>query len=220
MKRPIAHPIYPRVDGVTSAGLSGTAEDTFARMRAALRGQPSFADPTRRPLGQLNIDALDDAALALLDAWATVCGVLDFYQERIRGEGYLAHAREERSIHELAATVGLSATPPLGARTDLSLTVSASKSAPEVVVVPRGAAVQSVPAGEGSPQVFETMEDLEAREAWNAMALRRAPEPLPALDGDATALLVRGAAPTVKVGDVLLLTGTVGGAPFSATRAA
>ena len=40
----------------------------------------------------------DDFTIALLDAWAVVCDVLTFYQERIANESYLLTATERASI--------------------------------------------------------------------------------------------------------------------------
>ena len=47
----------------------------------------------------------DDAAIALMDAGATMLDVLTFYQERIANEGYLGTATERLSIRELARAI-------------------------------------------------------------------------------------------------------------------
>src|SRR6476619_2704282 len=44
----------------------------------------------------------DDFTIALLDAWAVVCDVLAFYQERIANESYLMTATERAAIINLA----------------------------------------------------------------------------------------------------------------------
>ena len=44
----------------------------------------------------------DDFTIALIDAWASACDVLTFYQERFANEAYIGTALERFSIGELA----------------------------------------------------------------------------------------------------------------------
>ena len=73
----------------------GTQASFLESMRARLSGL-SLEDPGDNPLARLTTRAPDDAAIAFLDAWATVADVLTFYQERIANEGYLRTATERR----------------------------------------------------------------------------------------------------------------------------
>src|SRR4051794_22390161 len=58
----------------------GTYADFLATMKAHLTGL-AFPAPNN-PLKGLTTRLPDDAAIALLDAWAVVADVLTFYQER------------------------------------------------------------------------------------------------------------------------------------------
>ncbi len=119
-------------------------------------------------LRALTSRASDDAAIALLDAWATVADVLTFYQERIANEGYLRTATERRSILELARLVGYALRPGVAASVYLAYTVEAGYS----VTIPAGARAQSIPAPGETAQSFETSEQLLARGDWNDLKPR------------------------------------------------
>ncbi len=73
----------------------------------------TYATVLRRMLGALeqHLPALtargtEDPSIALLDAFATLADVVTFYQERIANEGYLGTATEQRSLLELARSIG------------------------------------------------------------------------------------------------------------------
>ena len=160
---------------------------------------PSGTHEGIRPLTALTTRARDDAAIALLDAWAVVGDVLTFYQERIANEGFLRPATERRSVLELARTIGYELSPGVAATTWLAFEVetpvgAASQAVPPEqrslqqgmgsqgparAVVPAGTRVQSIPGPGERPQSFETSEALEARPEWNALRPRLTrPQPL------------------------------------------
>ncbi len=114
----------------------------------------------------------DDASIALLDAWATVCDVLSFYQERIANEGYLRTATERRSILEIARTIGYELNPGVAAGTYLAFTVDKTDPNYATSVVPQGTQVQSIPAQGQLPQTFETSEEFQAHVEWNELKPR------------------------------------------------
>src|SRR5262245_14381792 len=145
---------------------SGTWHDFKASLlaRLASKGHPALARLTTR--------ADDDFTIALLDAFATVADVLTFYQERIGNEEYLRTATERRSILELARLIGYELDPGVAAETDLAFTVDDAPGAPGKVTIDVGVKVQSVPGQDEKPQTFETVETIEARAQWNAMAPR------------------------------------------------
>src|SRR5262249_25200610 len=141
-----------------------------------------------RPLAALTARAVDDPAIALLDAWAIVADVLTFYQERIANEGYLRTATERRSVLELARAIGYELSPGVAASVYLQFSVeeiiAAAAAAPGarvqvaagpgsspfnsgLVSIPEGTQVQSVPAPGQLPQTFETSAPFEARVEWN-----------------------------------------------------
>ncbi|WP_431917231.1 putative baseplate assembly protein [Nonomuraea jabiensis] len=143
----------------------GTRAAFLARMIARL------ASADHLELARLTTRAPDDPALALLDAWACVGDVLTFYQERIADEGYLATAKERRSLVELAALVGYRPRPGLAAGAWLAYTLDPDPADP-LVRVPAGARVQSVPDPGAKPQIFETAGELVARPSWGALPPR------------------------------------------------
>ena len=132
------------------------------------------------PLRQLTTRDDTDPAIALLDAWATVCDVLTFYQERIANEGYLGTATERRSILELAKLVGYQLKPGVAATAYLAFLLEDAFL--EEGLIPEGTAAQSVPGPGETPQTFETAEPLRARTVWNQ--LRPLPGCLPNINSD------------------------------------
>lgn len=142
----------------------GTQGSFKAAMRQALSDQPALRALTTRQD--------DDPTLALLDAWASVLDVLTFYQERIANEGYLRTATERRSVRELARAIGYELKPGVAADAYLAFTLENTAGSPEKVSINAETKVQSVPAPGEQPQVFETIEDIEARPEWNALKPR------------------------------------------------
>jgi hypothetical protein len=160
---------------------------------------------TLYPLQQLTTRVASDAAIAFLDAWATVADVLTFYQERIANEGYLRTATERRSIIELARLVGYKLRPGVAASVYLAYTLEKDHN---VVILP-GNRTQSVPDPGEKAQAFETAEKLEARFAWNTLTPRQTrPQvidiPILAKTPD-PAIYLQGTATNIKQGDPLLL---------------
>jgi hypothetical protein len=126
-----------------------------------------------RPLAKLTTRAGSDPTIAVLDAFAVVCDVLTFYQERIANEGYLRTATERRSVLELAREIGYELSPGVAAATYLAFTVEDAPSAPKRATVPVGTKVQSVPGPDELPQVFETLDEAVVRAEWNALVPRQ-----------------------------------------------
>jgi predicted phage baseplate assembly protein len=145
----------------------------------------------------------DEPALALLDAWAVVADTVSFYCERIADEGFLRTATQHGSVRELARTLGHELRPGVAAQVDLAFTAETAAGSADVVVVPAGTPVQSVPGPGELPQTFETPEDLELRPAWNRIpAVDSRPQTVEAGD---TEVWIRGAA-AVRPGDTVLVT--------------
>lgn len=190
---------------------------------------------SRPALGPLNTRADDDFTIALLDAWAVVADILTFYQERIANEAYLRTATERLSLLHLARLIGYELRPGVAARADLAFTIdtppalpaavipglpspeAASTPAgsiagvPEIVVLPAGLQVQSVPEPGEKAQTFETVETIEARAAWNALSPRQTtPHPLTATTDT---LFFAGTATNLRAGDGVLFQPDGGGNP-------
>jgi hypothetical protein len=141
-------------------------------------------------LRQLRTRDDEDVTIALLDSFATMADVLTFYQERIANESYLRTAVERRSVLELARLIGYELRPGVAAETQLAFTIedtpgaflraanpaaplaqTAPETAPIVALAP-GTKVQSIPGPGETAQMFETVESIDARAAWNAIHTR------------------------------------------------
>src|SRR5262249_24897511 len=174
---------------------------TWREFKDSLLARLSSQD--HAPLARLTTRADDDFTIALLDAFATVADVLTFYQERIANEDYLRTATERRSILELARLIGYELDPGVAAETDLDFTVDDALGAPGKVTIDVGVKVQRVPGQDEKPQTFETVEKIEARAQWNAMAPR--PVTKQALKAGAHEMYLAGVTTNLKVGDALLV---------------
>jgi len=144
----------------------------------------------------------DDPAIALLDAWAAALDVLTFYQERVANEGYLATAVEPRSVRELARAIGYELGPGVAADTQLAFELETAPGAPDSALVKIGTKVQSVPGQDELPQVFETVEEIEARPEWNQLGARLT---TPVAPPDAATMYLAGTATNLRIGDRVLL---------------
>lgn len=169
-----------------------------------LTGLASSAHPA---LADLRTREDDDFSIALIDAWATVCDVLGFYQERLANEAYMGTATEPLSVAELARLTGYRLHPGAAAETDLVLLMEDPPgAAPDVadLTVPAGTRVQSQPGPDESPQVFETLAPLAARVAWNVLRPRQSE---PAIPGNADSSAWVAGTPNLQVGDAIVFIG-------------
>jgi len=175
----------------------GTHASFKITMQSALSGQPRLRKLTTRDD--------DDPAIALCDAWATVLDVLSFYQERIANEGYLRTATERRSILEMARSIGYELRPGVAAGTYLAFTLETAKGSPTTAKIGVGTKAQSVPAQDESAQVFETVEEIEARVERNALQPRhKMPQEISL---GTTKLYLKGTNTGLQPGDTILLVG-------------
>jgi predicted phage baseplate assembly protein len=189
--------------GLGTLGYRVGTHGSFLETMLARLSAPDFPD-----LHGLASRSGDDAAIALLDAWATVGDVLTFYQERIANEGYLRTASERRSAVEVGRLVGYELRPGVAASVFLAYTLDKDlKGSDSVATVPKGSRAQSVPGPDELPQPFETSEDLVASSAWNDLKprlwrpLRLFPSQAPSLEE----IYVDGVATNLKPGDLILL---------------
>ncbi len=157
-------PLYNRPGLASLAYRVGSYADFFATMQMDLS---SSALPA---LAGLRTRELDDASMALVDAWAIGADVLSFYQERIANEGYLRTATERCSVLQLGRLVDYRLRPGVAASVYLAYTID-DNSPP--VTIAAGAKAQSVPAPGEQMQTFETAEPLEARHEWNTLRPRQ-----------------------------------------------
>jgi hypothetical protein len=162
----------------------------------------------------------DDFSVALLDAWAVVCDVLTFYQERIANENYLRTATELVSAVALARLVDYHLQPGVAASVDLAFTLEEAPGAlgqalgvsaitqsvpspPLRLTLARGTKVQTIPGPGEQAQTFETVEPIEARAEWNAIVPRlRQPQ---VLNIATPGLVLQGTATNLQPGHALLI---------------
>jgi predicted phage baseplate assembly protein len=148
-----------------------------------------------------------DFTVALIDTFAVMADVLTFYQERIANESYLRTAIERRSTLELARLIDYRPRPGVAASTYLAFTLEDAPGAPEqgaqAIAIGTRLKVQSIPGPGEQPQVFETVEEIEARPDWNAMRpLKTQAQPISAA---MESVILRGTSTDVKPGDSLLV---------------
>lgn len=135
----------------------GTHGEFRESMQARLSAQSALRGLTTRDPS--------DPSIALLDVFALIADILSFYQERIANEGYLRTATEPLSLSELGKLVGYRPRPALGSSTYLAYTLDPGST----TLIPAGSAARSVPRQNEVSQTFETSDDLEARQDWNAL---------------------------------------------------
>lgn len=157
----------------------------------------------RPALRELSTRRGDDFSVALLDAFAVMADVLTFYQERIANESYLRTARERLSIGHIARLIGYQLRPGSAANVSLAFTMQEGPGAVEKLKLPVGTRVQSTPGPEEKAQVFETVEEVEVRPAWNGIPARAVREQ--ELRLDTSRVRLKGGALNVRLGDGFLL---------------
>ena len=178
----------------------GGYQGFLAQMRHALRGKPQIA--------RLNTAVGGDFTNGLLSAWARVCDVLGFYQERIASEGYLGTATDDVSVLWLAERVGARRGPAIAARVELAITLTDAQGQPDRTHIGPGRelAVQTVPQNNQMPVIFEADAPLELRTAWNAIALASPTDDAPTMVWQrCRSLNLIGTGLEIRPGDMLLI---------------
>lgn len=199
------------------AGLSTLAYrlgDFDSFRRAMLRPRPG-----ERELARWQPGAANDLAVQVLDWWAYVAEVLDFYSEQIANSGYLRTAPLPEHVNRLVAVLGYRPRPAIGATGVLA----ALAGRPGPVTLPAGFAVESktVPGIEAqtfeltAPVTFTEPTSVETPLPEDTAAAEDGPPPGSppgaAVPPARTQLLVRGGVlvkgkpSTVAVGDRLVL---------------
>ncbi len=175
-----------------------------------------------RVLQKLTTRDNDDFSIALLDAWATVADVLTFYQERIANESYLRTAIERLSVLHLARLIGYELSLGVAASTYVAFRVEEPPKLPQQatavggvqafehqfptkVTIEKGTKIQSIPGQDEKPQVFETVETIEARPEWNEIKPRTTiPQEI---KKGTMQLYLKGVDTRLQPGDAILLVG-------------
>ncbi|WP_142025476.1 baseplate J/gp47 family protein [Blastococcus colisei] len=168
-----------------------------------MRQRLSAADlPALRALTTRGAGPPMDPALALVDGWACLGHVLDFYGERTVNEHYLRTCLHRRSAVELGRLVGYAPRPGLAADAFLAFTLDdVDPEAP--LEVPAGTRAYTQPGPGETMQPFETSEAFAGRPRWSSMRPRLT---APQLVGTGTRrLYLAGTATGLTKGDHLLV---------------
>jgi hypothetical protein len=174
---------------------------THGRFKAAMA-----ADISHYPnLRGLSTRDDGDPSNALMDACAVMLDVLTFYQERIANEGFLRTATERRSILELAGAIGYELGPGVAASALLAFTVEDAPGTPGYAIIDKKTKVQSIPGPGETPQIFETLDRVDAKALWNTLKPRLL-EPQ-TIRLDMNAMYLKGTSLQLKAGDMILIIG-------------
>jgi uncharacterized phage protein gp47/JayE len=141
-------------------GTFGSFRET---MLDAIAGFPELANLTTRQS--------DDYAITFIELWAALLDVITFYQERHANEVFLRTAQQTVSLRRIAGLLDYRPLPGVAALADLAFTLDAGTT----VQIPVGLRVQSVPAQNQQPQIYETLEAVTADSRFNR--LRIFPQP-------------------------------------------
>ncbi|HEV8508693.1 MAG TPA: putative baseplate assembly protein, partial [Chitinophagaceae bacterium] len=124
----------------------------------------------------------------------------------IINEGFLRPATERLSILELARHISYKLKPGVAATTYLVFTMNEAPGAPGKAILPVGTKVQSIPEQDQLPQVFETIEEIEAKVEWGRIKLKNSERKIPIYDGKE--IYLKGIVTGLQPGDGLLMIGS------------
>ena len=158
----------------------------------------------------------DDFTIALLDAWAMSLDVLTFYQERIANESFLRTAKEQRSVYYLANLIGYKPRPGVAASAYVAFEMETAEGAPLKTDIPTGTKIQSIPGPGEKPQLFETVEAIEARPEWNVLRPRLTKPQT--VEVEMEQALLDGVAYSFKNGDTIIIVADENGNLMSVNR--
>ncbi|MFO0614271.1 MAG: hypothetical protein U0414_16910 [Polyangiaceae bacterium] len=172
----------------------------------------------QRPLAKLDTSASGALGFEIFAAWATVCNVLAFYQERLFNEAFVGTATERHAQLSLLQSLHYAPRPAIAADVDLVFQLTPSDHPDLMVTIPKGSGTESVPTpgnAQGGappmPQVFETRDDLDGCTKWNELSLAVSPTPPspPSIPLADHVCLLEGTGLQIGVGSLLLLTGSL-----------
>jgi len=112
-----------------------------------------------------------DLGVMLLEMWAYVLDVTQFYDERIAEESFLKPAKRDVSTQRLIRLLGYRPRPALSA----SVTLTADADGTEAVIVPKRTAFRSEAFGEEAAQVFSLLTDQTIRPERNGWRIAPVP---------------------------------------------
>jgi len=153
--------------------------------------------------------AKGDLALQMVEWWAYLADILNFYNERIANESYLLSADLPESVQRLIRTLGYRPRPGIGAWGVIAALSNSSKP----FILPQGFQIQSKPGPGKQPQIFELDADtaiaspdaVTADPIANPLLLQENNLLLQSQLTIVKSVLLQGQVTTVKPGDQLLL---------------
>ena len=110
-----------------------------------------------------------DWTIGFIDAWASVCDVLSFYNNEIANESYLGTASDPQTIRGYARMIGYAPAPGVAAMAYLTFDVDTVEDIHAVTEIDAGFGVKSIPADGELPQTYETLGDVRLKSNWNAL---------------------------------------------------
>lgn len=122
-------------------------------------------------LNRWSAEGEQDLGAMLLEMWAYVLDVSQFYDERITAEFFLLPSKRPVSTHRIIKLLGYGPKPALSAQARIVVEVEGKKP----VALPAGTAFRSEAFEDEAPQVFETLVPHEARPEWNRWRLAPIP---------------------------------------------
>jgi len=109
-------------------------------------------------------------------------------------------------VQELGRAVGYELNPGVAAGTYLAFTLEEGLGAPAKISIPIGTKVQSVPGPDEQAEIFETVEDIDARPEWNVLKPAQR-QPNPPRRG-AKSIYLQGITTGLQPGDSILFVGS------------
>lgn len=182
--------------------MSSGQEVTYAGTRDRLLAALAQARP------ELATRGTDDFTVAMVDTWAVLAEILGFHAARLHEESTLDLAVERDSVTELTRLLGYVPDPGVAAIASLAFTLDDARGAPVSLRIPVGTAVMSTPQPGEVPVTFETVQEVEARPAWNALRPRLSTHQTPG--SEPQTLLLAGTATGVLPGDGVLVPDATG----------
>lgn len=138
-----------------------------------------------------------DLGVMIAEWWATIGEILEFYNDEIANEGFLATARQDVSVTRLIGLLGYRPRPALAA----TATLGGILAGQQAITLPMGFAVESIPAPGQQPQTFE----LDAATTLLPGGRTKAQPAAALASPEAGVLLLDGRVPGIAVGDRLRL---------------
>jgi predicted phage baseplate assembly protein len=165
---PCDTPVVPQL--VIPAGLDALPRQlrAFPEVRRALLE----ALPTKTALQQWRARNSQDLGIMLLEMWAYVSDVLNFYDERIANESYVRTAQRRTSLRRLVELIGYIPAPGIAG----TVTLAALAEGRNIVTLPAGTGFRSDAFAGNPPQVFEISTDTDIHPLKNEWTIGPQPD--------------------------------------------